>query len=145
MSALNVMNDIARHFPWEALAASGVISPLLVGIKKWFSVQNEKVMISLVILISGLAVAGNYMLHVPTSDPYIIGIQTAVLAFMTQPIYFFIVKPAIAFFKNEVEKAAALNEVKSATVPKGGITVTYGTPAPATAFAATAPVTDFSH
>jgi hypothetical protein len=53
----NAINYLAVHIPWAAVGASGVLSPLLLGVKKWFSVQSEKVMISLVAL-SSMLVAG---------------------------------------------------------------------------------------
>jgi len=99
---LNILNYAAVHVPWSAVAASGVLSPLLVAVKKWFSVQSERVMITLVALSSGLVVAGNYLLHVPTHDPSIIAVQTAVVAFMTQPVYFFMVKPGLAAIQKRI-------------------------------------------
>jgi hypothetical protein len=114
---LQTINDFATYMPWDALLAAGIISPTLVGFKKWLSIQSERVMILLVILVSLGTVTSHYLLTVPTHDPSIIGVQTAVLAFMTQPVFFFIVKPAIAFFRSEVEKAAALNlDIRSAAV-----------------------------
>jgi hypothetical protein len=119
---VNALNSLAQMTPWAAIAASSVISPFLVGVKKWLSIQSERVMVLLVIGLSMAAAGLNYLLHVPTHDPSIIALQGAVVAFMTQPMYFFIVKPAIAFFKQEVEKAAQLNlDVKSAVVPPTGV------------------------
>ncbi len=121
---LTTLNDLARHFPWAALAASGVISPLGVAIKKWFDVQSERVMISIIVGMSAFAAAANYLIHVPTHDPLIIGLQTAVIGFMTQPVYYFVVKPALAAFRNQVEKASVFNaEIKSATVPATGLPI----------------------
>lgn len=114
---LQTLNAVAQFMPWDALAAAGVISPLLVGVKKWLKVQSSTVMFLLVAGTSLGAVTVHYLLTIPTDDPSIIGLQTAVLAFMTQPVYYLLVKPAIAFWRAEVEKAAALNaEIKSAAV-----------------------------
>lgn len=125
---LDALNYVAVHIPWEGLVASGILSPLLVGIKKWFSVQSERIMITLVIVSGMLVAAGNYLLHVPTSDPSIIAVQGAVVAFMTQPIYFFVVKPIWKWFATQMAKAAAYdNEVKSAAQP-----LSPATPAPTT-------------
>jgi len=114
----NSLNYLAVHVPWSAVAASGLLSPILLGIKKWFSVQSEKVMISLV-AVSGMLVAGaNYLLHVPTHDPTIIAAQGAAIAFMTQPFYFFVVKPLAAAVGEQLAKAAAFDaQVKSAGQP----------------------------
>lgn len=112
------LNYLAVHVPWSAVAASGALSPILLAIKKWFSVQSEKVMISLVAL-SGMLVAGaNYLLHVPTHDPTVIALQGAAIAFLTQPFYFFIVKPIAASVEEQLAKAAAFDrQVKSAAEP----------------------------
>lgn len=112
------LNYLAVHVPWAAVAASGILSPILLFVKKWFSVQSEKVMISLVAL-SGMLVAGaSYLLHVPTHDPSIIALQGAAIAFMTQPFYFFIVKPLAASVSEQLSKAAAFDaQVKSAAEP----------------------------
>jgi hypothetical protein len=126
---LSNANDLARHFPWDALVASGVISPLLVGVKKWRITKNVESLFKkdwfvylTLLLLSALTAAGNYLLHTPTSDPTIIAIQTAVVAFLTQPIYFFIVKPALAYFRGEINRAAEHNlQIKSAAVPVGGL------------------------
>lgn len=119
---LDIANKIAASIPWDAIIASGILSPLLLGIKKWFSVQSEKVMITLVGTVAVLTAAGHYLLTVPTSDPSIIAVQGAVLAFMTQPIYFFIVKPVWKWFSEQLAAAAAYRaELQSATEPVGGI------------------------
>jgi hypothetical protein len=110
------LHYLATNIPWDVIAASGILSPVLLLIKKWFSVQSEKVMITLV-GVSGLIVAGlNYITTVPTHDPSIIAFQGAVVAFLTQPFYFYIVKPIAtavseqlakdAFFKSQVQSAA---------------------------------------
>lgn len=117
-SVANVLNYLAVHVPWQAVAASGMLSPVLLGIKKWFSVQSEKVMISLVML-SGMLLSGaHYLMTVPTHDPSIIAVQGAALAFLTQPFYFFIVKPVAASVSEQLAKAAAFDrQVKSAAEP----------------------------
>jgi hypothetical protein len=115
---LHHINVALNNIPWGAVAASGVLSPVLLAVKKWFSVQSEKVMITLVAA-SGMLVAGaNYLLHVPTHEPTIIALQGAAIAFGTQPFYFFIVKPLAAAVADQLAKAAAFDaQVKSAAVP----------------------------
>lgn len=121
---LSTANELAKSFPWDALAATGVISPLLVGFKKWLSIQSERVMISLVALLSFLTVAGHYLLTTPSSSPKVLAYQSAVLAFMTQPVYFFFVKPAFAWLRTSIEKSDQLNkDIKSAAQPASGINV----------------------
>lgn len=132
---LDALNYAAAHIPWAAIGASGILSPLLLGLKKWFSVQSEKVMISLVALVALATAAGHYLLTTPIQAPGVIAIQAAVLAFMTQPIYFFVVKPAAAWFGEQLAKAAAFDaQVKSAIEPVNGLPLGAG---PATE--------DFSH
>lgn len=117
-SILDGANYLAVHVPWAAVIASPLVSGLIVAIKKWFSVQSERVMISLVALVAMIVAGGNYLLHVPTHDPSIIAVQAAVLAFMTQPAYFFIVKPLAASIEQQLQKAAAFDaQVKSASQP----------------------------
>lgn len=122
---LNLLNSVVTHIPWDILLASGVISPLLVGIKKWFSVQSEKVMITLVAVLSLLTALAHYLMTTPTSDPTIIAVQGAVLAFMTQPVYFFVVKPFYLWISGELAKANAYDqELKSAIIPEEGLPLT---------------------
>ena len=117
IDVLQTVNEFAQFMPWDALAAAGVISPALAGVKKWLKVQSSTVMFLLVVATSLGTVVAHYLLTIPTNDPSIIGLQTAVLAFMTQPVYYLILKPMMAFWRAEVEKAAALNaELKSAAV-----------------------------
>lgn len=119
---LDVANYIVTHVPWDVLIASGILSPLLLAIKKWFSVQSEKVMISLVAFVALMTATGHYLLTVPTGNPSVIAVQAAVLAFMTQPIYFFVVKPIWLWFSAQLSAAAAYrSEVLSATVPETGV------------------------
>ena len=114
---IDILNWVAVHVPWAMVGASALISPLLVGIKKWFSVQSEKVMITLVGLVSMAAAGFHYLLTVPTHNPSVIAIQGFVLAFMTQPVYFFAVKPSIAWLQKRIQEAAELNLAKSAAEP----------------------------
>lgn len=91
---IEILNYVATNVPLDAIIASGVLSPILLGFKKVFGVNSEKVMITMVGIAGILVATGNYLLHVPTSDPTVIAMQGAVLAFMTQPFYFLLVKPA---------------------------------------------------
>ena len=128
---LNGLNFAAKNVPWDAILASGILSPLLLipkrVVKKYF-IHQEQVMIIVVGLAGLLVAAGNYLLHVPNQNPGIIAIQGAVLAFMTQPIYFIVVKPLCrkisAIIAVEIAKAAAKDEVHSAAVPPEGLPIT---------------------
>lgn len=105
---LNVSNYLANHIPWAAVGASGVLSPLVLAIKKWFSVQSERIMITIVALVATITAGANYLIHVPTHDPSIIALQATVLAFLTQPVYFFVVKPGFKWFQQRTEEAVQL-------------------------------------
>lgn len=145
-TVLYILNTIASHVPWTAIVASGFISPLLVGIKKWFSVKSEKVMISLVTIISGVVAALNYLIHIPTHDPTIIAVQAAVVAFMTQPIYFFVVKPALGWLGDTIAAAAAFRkEVQSAAVPTSGLPNSAAVATSSASTTVPVQVEDFSH
>lgn len=121
---LNLLNELATKFPLDALIASGLLSPLLLLVKNWrisrnveTILQKDWVMYSLVLLTATAFSIGEYVLSAPTHDPTIIAVRTAVTAFMSQPIYFYIVKPLFALFKSQLDKAAALNnDIKSAAV-----------------------------
>lgn len=121
---LNTLNQLAVAMPWDALIAAGILSPALVAIKKWLSIQSEKVMVTLVIVLAAAAAGVTYLMTATFTDPSMIGVKTAIIAFMSQPVYFFIVKPAIAWFYSEVDKAAKLNmEMRSAAEPATGLPI----------------------
>lgn len=111
--------DFLNRIPagtWEIILASGVISPFLQSIKHWLSVQSDKVMFTLLVLASGVVATGHYLLVTPSTNPSIIALQTALLSFMTQPFYFFLVKPLYKSLTDGLSK-----EAKSAIEPVGGI------------------------
>lgn len=115
---LQVLNYIWLNIPWEALGAAIGVSGLLAVIKRWFDLRSERVMIFLVILFSLAAVAAEYLMSVPTSDPSIIALRASVLAFTTQPVYFFVIKPVITTLRERmIEAHANLLEAKSAAEP----------------------------
>ncbi len=119
---ISILNTIATNIPWDLVIASGILSPLLVIIKKWMHIQSEKVMMSLVLLFGVLGAAATYLLTVETADPSIIAVQGLMIAAMSQPIFFILVKPAATWLSVEFAKARAWDaEVKSAAVPSGGL------------------------
>jgi len=128
---LSILNYLARHVPWDAILASGILAPLLLIpkriVKKNF-IHNQQVMIIVVGIAGLLVAAGNYLMNTPTSNPSIIAIQGAAIAFMTQPIYFIVVKPLVrkisAIIAVEIAKASVASEAQSAAVPAGGLPIT---------------------
>jgi hypothetical protein len=134
-SLLNLINSVPAA-TWdilvETLASAVLVSPVMVAIKKWFSVDGEKKMMFLVILGSMLASAGLYLREVPELAPWVVVVQGWLIFATTQPVYFLFVKPLIRSIKKRfaaaIAKATALNEVKSAAVPPQGLPVTSAAP-----------------
>lgn len=119
------LNAIATHIPWDLVIASGILSPLLLSIKHWLSIQNEKVIMTLVLILGGIGSAATYLLTTPTTDPSVIAIHALMISAMSQPIYFLAIKPAAKWLGGELAKAAAFDaEVKSAAIPATGLPVT---------------------
>lgn len=133
---LNLLNELATKVPLDWLIASGLLSPLLLAVKKWRITKNVEtilqkdwVMYSLVILTSAAFAIASYILNDPTKDPTVIAIQTAMTAFMSQPIYFFVVKPLFKLIEAQLAKAAQLNaDIKSAAVSPTEPIVAAATP-----------------
>lgn len=132
--AIDYLNYAATNIPWAAIAASGILSGLLLGpqklIKKYV-VHNEQVMIVLVGA-AGLVVAGvHYLLTVPTTNPKFIALQGLALSFATQPFYFLLWKPAMAWFSGQLVKASTIDEqITSAKVPATGLGLQVGSTVP---------------
>ena len=129
---LNKAILLVQHVPsgfWQALIASGVLSPALKVWKHFRVTKKEKqigeaVMFAVVTGISFVAVVLNYLFTHDPQNPSIILLHTAVLGFMTQPVYYLGVKPLWAKIEKEVAKAEALNEaVKAAAIPPEGLPV----------------------
>lgn len=122
---LPTINHIATMIPWDLVAASGILSPLALGIKKWLSIQSERVMMTLVLVLSVVGATATYLMTVTTSDPSIIAVRGLMIAAMSQPFYYLIVKPSYTWLAAELAKARAFDaEVKSAAIPADGLPVT---------------------
>lgn len=103
------------------LGAAGV-SLLSQLFKKWFKIENEKWMFSIVL---GIAFAGSFLDWFLTSNslpPQIIGIQTSILVGIAQPVYFYVIKPInniLSIYKaNKDAIKAKLAEIEVAKIPK---------------------------
>jgi apolipoprotein N-acyltransferase len=132
------LNYVTTHVPWELIGASGILSPLMIGVKKWFSVQNELVMFLLVFGTATLAAAVNWLLHTQSHDPNVILVQAALLTVMAQPFYFGLFKPLFKWLGGQLSKAAAYDQqLKAAAEPAGGL--------PASTVQPSTSPTDFSH
>jgi hypothetical protein len=129
----NFLNWLATNLPISGIMASGALSAALVGpkqlVEKWF-VHYKAVMITLV-GIGGILIAGvHYMVASPDYSWQIVYLQGLAIAFGTQPFYRILIKPGAAalgaWLLKQAEKAAQLNEAKTAKVPVSGLKVTYG-------------------
>lgn len=124
---LQTVNSIAQMIPWDLVIASGVLSPVVLVIKKWLSIQSEKVMMTLVLLVSMIGATASYLLGTTSSDPTIIAVQGFMVAAMSQPVYYLAVKPFSAWLGAELAKARAFDaEVKSAAIPAEGLPISNG-------------------
>lgn len=122
VATLNVINWLAVNIPWDLVLASGVLSPVLLAIKKWRHIQSEKVMMSLVLVVSIAGATASYILSSTSDLPTVIAIQGLMVAAMSQPWYYIIYKPATKWLSAELAKAKAFDaEVKSAAIPAAGL------------------------
>lgn len=118
----SILNWTATNVPWDLVIASGLLSPVLLVIKKKLDVQSEKVMMTLVLVLSTLGSAAQYLLTTTAGSPEIIAAHGLMVAALSQPWYFALYKPAMAWFSNELAKARAFDaEVKSAAIPATGL------------------------
>lgn len=128
---INVLNWIALNIPWEAIAATGVITALLEPIKKWVKkifVHYDWVMVLLAGLVSLVVVTVNYLLNDPTYAPKLVPVIAAAMAYGTQPFYKILFKPAltalVGFVTKQVAEARLRSEAqRAAQVPANGIPV----------------------
>lgn len=117
-------NNISQ-LPWGDIgvwiAASGILSTLLIPVYKWVRAKfnhYKQIMPVFVGIASTLAVAGNYLLTTPTSDPNILAIQALALSFSTSSVWTLVLKPFIGFMATQVAKARLEAESKKlAAVP----------------------------
>jgi hypothetical protein len=109
---------------WQVLLASGVLSPFLKAVQHWWDIQSEKLMIGLVILFAFVAAGLHYLLTTPSGNPSIIAVQTALIGFTMQPIYFLAVKPLYRYLTDRFGAAKdILDELKTASVPAAGLPI----------------------
>jgi Na+/melibiose symporter-like transporter len=127
LHALNSISPDAWGVVVQTLVSALIVSPLFVGIKKWFQVDGEKKMLFLVMLGSMGAAAVAYMLTVPQFAPWIILAQGWLVFATTQPVYMYFVKPVFknlgSWFTGKLAEAAAINEAKGAAVPATGLPI----------------------
>lgn len=125
--AVNDLNLIATYFNnlggWQAVVASGVLSPVGIGIKKLKGIDNGEVMIWL--MAAGSLVAGFmvYLLTTPQHDPTVIAFLGAVTFLASQPFYKVIFKPFFGWLGGQFATAKLQVEAQRnpASVPPEGL------------------------
>lgn len=104
-----------------------ITSPLMVAVKKWFSVDSERKMLFLVMLGSMATAAVGYLVTVPRFAPWFILVSGWLTFATTQPVYLYAVKPLSRivgeWFSGKIAEATAINEAKAAAVPSSGLPV----------------------
>lgn len=127
LDALNQVPAEAWTAAVQIVLSAVIVSPLALGLKKWWKIEGEKVMLGLVILGSLLATVVAYLQSDPQFAPWIVLVQGGLTFATTQPIYYLFIKPLFltlgSWFASQVEQAAQLNDVKSATVPVDGLPI----------------------
>lgn len=125
--ALNEVPAEAWTTAVEVVVSALIVSPVALGLKKWWKIEGDKVMVGLVMLASLLAAVVLYLQSDPRFSPWVVAVQGALTFAATQPWYHFFVKPVAirtaTWFTSQVEQAAQLNDVKSATVPASGLPI----------------------
>lgn len=122
---LNTLNGVPSEV-WsvviETIVGALVASPLVLGIKKWLSINSEKVMLATTILMSMVAAGAAYAINDPVFTAWLIPIQGWLIFATTQPVYMYAIKPLIRKIQSVIAEAVVLNtEVKSAAVPPTGL------------------------
>lgn len=113
-STLDFINGIPAGF-WMLLPVSVIVSAITMPIIKWFNAQKDYSKILISYGVSSTVVAANYLLHVPTHNPSIIFLQSAVLSFGSHVAFKTLVFPTWEAIQAQLAKAAAFDaNVKSA-------------------------------
>lgn len=140
LAALNSIPSDAWGVTIETVVSAVIVSPIMMAVKKWWDIDNEKKMLLLVIAGSLLAGAADYLHGIPEFAPWFAIVQGWLVFATTQPVYRFFVKPLFARLGSaiaaQLAKVATVSEAKAATVPPQGLPISAATPPPAD---------DFSH
>lgn len=78
--------------------------------KKWFKIENERWMFSVVLVITLLGSFLDWFLHSAQLPPAIIGVQTTILVGIAQPLYIYVVKPLTMLINGYKANKAAIKE-----------------------------------
>jgi len=86
------------------------ISVFVQGLKKWFKLENERVVFTIILVITLLGSFLDWFLHSAQLPPVIIGIQTTLLVGIAQPFYIYVVKPLTMLLNGYKANKAAIQE-----------------------------------
>ncbi len=121
---LNTLNEVPPE-AWtiivEVVVGALVVSPALVGLKKWWDINSAKVMTFWTIVASLLAGAGAYLHNDPRYAPWFILVQGWLILATTQPVYRYAVKPLFTrlgiWFASKLALANQINQSKADLKP----------------------------
>lgn len=125
---LDILNTVPGEV-WslivEILFSAIIVSPVALGLKKFWKVNSEKIMLFLVIAGSFAAATFTYLQGSAEFAPWVIAVEGWLVFATTQPVYFLFIKPLTrrvgSWFAAQVAEATLLNEAKTAAVPEQGL------------------------
>lgn len=131
LTELNSIPESTWHLAIDAIVTTVLpalaVSPIALGLKKWWKVNSDRLMMTIVALGS---VLGTLVVFALDSPDFPLPIQAWLTFATTQPVYYFFVKPLYirlsAWFAEQVAQAAKLNEAKSAEIPATGLPIGSG-------------------
>ncbi len=114
---LNMVNSVPSEV-WEVLISALFVSPFALGIKKWFHIHREIVMLLWVMGAAFFTAALAYNANTPFLNPAVmIPLQGLVTFALSQPAYYLIFKPLRNKVRQAVADSAELNDdIRSAKV-----------------------------
>jgi hypothetical protein len=132
---LSLLNQVPQGV-WDMIIqvvmSAVTVSPIGLALKKWWNIESEKIMLSLVMFASVAAPALLYLKSDPQFAGWIVLVEGGLVFATTQPVYYFFVKPLGkkmgTWFGGELAKAASIKQaqedIKSALEPAGGLKLT---------------------
>ena len=127
LNALNSIPGDVWGYIITLIVAALPTSGIVMAIKKWFSVDGEKKMLTITIIGSMAASAVAYLQSTPEFAPWFVILQGWLVFATTQPVYYLFIKPLTkkleVYWATQIAKYATTAEAKNAAVPAGGLNV----------------------
>lgn len=114
----NLMHQVPWSLVWLALGGGSAVAVASQLTKRVFKLESEKVIQFLVMALAFMASGLQYVLSAHNIPPTVLGLHTAALLGVAQPLYLFFVKPADKF----VQDVQSYNAAQSATGAESNIT-----------------------